>query len=194
MELHLYKLVSSSPINVLCQVWLKLHQWLWRRRWICEKFTNRRTDRRRTPGNLKSSDELKKTNKPKITRMVKNRFRAKVWQLIYILTWWNELFCIFRIISYLYEGMGMALDRGISLTSDNWSYNLSCTLSWESRIYMYISVCLLGLGKLLPLLMGRVDPAFKDIFVDASHQKWLKHCGFALGISIFIICTLRERE
>ena len=105
-------------------------------------------------------DELKKTNKPKITRMVKNRFRAKVWQLIYILTWWNELFCIFRIISYLYK-RGSEWHSGISLTSDNWSYNLSYTLSWE----------LMHLTK-----------------------NWLKHCGFALGISIFIIWTLRERE
>ena len=28
-----------SPKDALCQVWLKLAQWFWRRRWKCEKFT-----------------------------------------------------------------------------------------------------------------------------------------------------------
>ena len=46
MALHLYKLESSSPRDTLCQVWLKLAQWFWRRRWKCEKFTDRRTDGR----------------------------------------------------------------------------------------------------------------------------------------------------
>ena len=31
--LHLNKLESPSPKDALCQVWLKLPQWLWRRRW-----------------------------------------------------------------------------------------------------------------------------------------------------------------
>ena len=44
--LHLNKLESPSPKDALCQVWLKLAQWFWRRRWKCEKFTDRRTDRR----------------------------------------------------------------------------------------------------------------------------------------------------
>ena len=42
--LHLNKLESPSPKDVLCQVWLKLTQWFWRRRWKCEKFTDRQTD------------------------------------------------------------------------------------------------------------------------------------------------------
>ena len=29
--------------NALCQVWLKLVQWFWRRRWKCEKFTTTTT-------------------------------------------------------------------------------------------------------------------------------------------------------
>ena len=37
--LHLNKLESSSHKDALCQVWLKLAQWFWRRRWKCEKFT-----------------------------------------------------------------------------------------------------------------------------------------------------------
>ena len=60
--LHLNKLESPSPKDALCQVWLKLAQWFWRRRWKCKKFTDRRTDRqtdrRRTTGDQKSSLEL----------------------------------------------------------------------------------------------------------------------------------------
>ena len=32
--LHLNKLESPSPKNALCQVWLKLAQWFWRRRFL----------------------------------------------------------------------------------------------------------------------------------------------------------------
>jgi hypothetical protein len=32
--LHLNKLESPSPKNDLCQVWLKLAQWFWRRRFL----------------------------------------------------------------------------------------------------------------------------------------------------------------
>jgi hypothetical protein len=32
--LHLYKLESSLPKDDLCQVWLKLVQWFWRRRFL----------------------------------------------------------------------------------------------------------------------------------------------------------------
>ena len=42
--LYLNKLESPSPRDTLWQVWLKLAQWFWRRRWKCEKFTDRRTD------------------------------------------------------------------------------------------------------------------------------------------------------
>ena len=42
--LHLNKLESPSPEDALCQVWLKLAQWFWRRRWKCEKFIDTRTD------------------------------------------------------------------------------------------------------------------------------------------------------
>ena len=42
--LHLNKFESPSHKDALCQVWLKLAQWFWRRRWKCEKFTDRRTD------------------------------------------------------------------------------------------------------------------------------------------------------
>ena len=44
--LHLNKLESPLPKDALCQVWLKLAQWFWRRRWKYEKFTDGRTDRR----------------------------------------------------------------------------------------------------------------------------------------------------
>ena len=37
--LHLNKLESPLPKDALCQVWLKLAQWFWRRRWKFENFT-----------------------------------------------------------------------------------------------------------------------------------------------------------
>ena len=36
---HLNKLESPSLKEALCQIWLKLAQWFWRRRWKCEKLT-----------------------------------------------------------------------------------------------------------------------------------------------------------
>ena len=45
---HLNKLKSTSPKDALCQVWLKLTHWFWRRRWKCEKSTDGRTDRGQT--------------------------------------------------------------------------------------------------------------------------------------------------
>ena len=44
MVFHLNKLEFPSPRDTLCQVWLKLALWFWRRRWKCEKFTDGRTD------------------------------------------------------------------------------------------------------------------------------------------------------
>ena len=38
LALHLKKLESPSPMDTLCQVWLKLSQWFWRRRFL--KFLN----------------------------------------------------------------------------------------------------------------------------------------------------------
>ena len=54
MALHLNKLESTSPKDTLCQVWLKLALWFWRKRWKCEKFT----DRRWTKSDQKSSFKL----------------------------------------------------------------------------------------------------------------------------------------
>ena len=42
--LHSNKIKSSPPKDALCQVWLKLAQWFWRRRLKCEKFTDRWSD------------------------------------------------------------------------------------------------------------------------------------------------------
>ena len=44
----LNKLESPSPKDALCQVWLKLAHWFWRRRWKCEKFTDGQTDGQKT--------------------------------------------------------------------------------------------------------------------------------------------------
>ena len=46
VAIHLNNLESPSPKDALSQVWLKLAQWFWRRRWKCEKFTDGRTDGR----------------------------------------------------------------------------------------------------------------------------------------------------
>ena len=46
--LHLNKLEFPSPKDALCQVWLKLTQWFWRRRWKCEKLRQCQQQRRTT--------------------------------------------------------------------------------------------------------------------------------------------------
>ena len=43
VALHLNKLESPSHKDDLCQVWLKLAHWFWRRRSKCEKFTTMKT-------------------------------------------------------------------------------------------------------------------------------------------------------
>ena len=58
VALHLKKPEFPVSKNALCQVWLKLAYWFWWRRWACEKFTDGRTDKRRTIGYQKSSLEL----------------------------------------------------------------------------------------------------------------------------------------
>ena len=57
VALYLNKLESPSSKNALCQVWLKLARWFWRRRWKCEKFTTTTTT---TLTWTFGSDELKK--------------------------------------------------------------------------------------------------------------------------------------
>jgi hypothetical protein len=61
--LPLNKLESPWPKDDLCQVWLKLVQWFWRRSWKCkslqtDRWMDGRTDGRRTMGDQKSSFEL----------------------------------------------------------------------------------------------------------------------------------------
>jgi hypothetical protein len=61
--LHLNKLETPLPKDDLCQVWLKLAQWFWRRSRKCKSLqtdgqTVRWTDRRRTTGDQNSSLEL----------------------------------------------------------------------------------------------------------------------------------------
>ena len=38
-----YSFISPTPKDALCQVWLKLTQWFWGKRWKCEKFTTTTT-------------------------------------------------------------------------------------------------------------------------------------------------------
>ena len=72
--LHLNKHESPSPKDAPCQVWLKLAEWFWRRRWNCEKFTTTTTTTTTTDnGQIKfwsekltwafGSGELKSTGK-----------------------------------------------------------------------------------------------------------------------------------
>ena len=48
----LFEIWIPYPKNVLCYIWLKLAQC--RKGWKCEKFTDRRTDRRQTTGDQKN--------------------------------------------------------------------------------------------------------------------------------------------
>jgi hypothetical protein len=53
------KLESPPPKDDLCQVWLKLAQWFWRRSRKCKSLqTEGQTDGRRTKGDQNSSLEL----------------------------------------------------------------------------------------------------------------------------------------
>ena len=45
MVLHMSKLESPLPKDALCQVWLKLTHWFWRRRLICEMYVVGQTDK-----------------------------------------------------------------------------------------------------------------------------------------------------
>ena len=92
VALHLTKLKSPSPRDTLCQVWLKLAQWFWRRRWKCEKFTDRRTDRQTTDDRWLeklpwafTSGELKKTVKrfiiPSTTTLGCIGTKNSIWRL-----------------------------------------------------------------------------------------------------------------
>ena len=63
--LHLNKYESPSPKDALCQVWLKLVWWFWRRRWKCEKFSTMTTDKTNWSEKLTwafGSGELKRRN------------------------------------------------------------------------------------------------------------------------------------
>ena len=69
----LNKLEFSTPKDAPCQVWLKLAEWFWRRRWNCEKFTKTTTTTTTDNGQIKfwsekltwafGSGELKSTGK-----------------------------------------------------------------------------------------------------------------------------------
>ena len=44
VALPLNKFEFPLPKDALCQVYLKLAEWFWRRNWKCEKFTDRQTN------------------------------------------------------------------------------------------------------------------------------------------------------
>ena len=108
--LHYNKLEFPSPKDASCQVWLKLTQWFWRRKWKCEKFTDRRTDRqtdgrtdrRRTTGDQRSSFELK--------RNFKTWWPTNSWKL------WNIGFYSFD------HGGGTVCLRAFALHAEGWMF------------------------------------------------------------------------
>ena len=57
VALSLIKLESPSPGDTSFQVWLNLAQWFWRRRWKCEKFTERWIDRQTAGRTDKQTDD-----------------------------------------------------------------------------------------------------------------------------------------
>ena len=58
VALYFNKLESLSPKDALCQVRSKFTQWIWRRRWKCEKFTDGRTDSRTFHAMITSHDNV----------------------------------------------------------------------------------------------------------------------------------------
>jgi hypothetical protein len=58
---HLYNSESPLPTDDLCQLWLKLAQWFWRRSLKCKSFTDRQTDRQMTD-NRRSEIQLSWAN------------------------------------------------------------------------------------------------------------------------------------
>ena len=99
--LHLNKLESPSPKDALCQVWLKLAQWFWRRRWKCEKFTDGQTDGRTDRQTDDGRQVIRKAHLSFQLRWAKN-YRQKFLPEFYHHALWfilNKFIikCIFRI-------------------------------------------------------------------------------------------------
>jgi hypothetical protein len=53
----LYNTESSLPKDDLCQLWLKLAQWFWRRSWKCKSLTDRHQTDGQTDDGLKAIRE-----------------------------------------------------------------------------------------------------------------------------------------
>ena len=80
VALHLNKLESPPLMDALCQVWLKLAHWFWRRRWKYEKITDRQTDGRTDDG----QKVIRKSHLSFQLRWAKNsRMSLEFW-----LDWW----------------------------------------------------------------------------------------------------------
>ena len=101
--LHLNKLEFPLPKDALCQVWLKLAQWFWRRRWKCEKFTTTTTTTTTTTdkfwsekltwafgsGELKISDWVLMSQH--IMKFIDRNSWKSIWVRIrvYLSIWWS---------------------------------------------------------------------------------------------------------
>ena len=63
--------LKSLSKNVLCQVWLKLATWFWRRRWKCEKLSTTTLPTTTTTKHSKQKSSLTRTeNSEKINKSV----------------------------------------------------------------------------------------------------------------------------
>ena len=68
---HLNKPESHLPKVALCQIWMKLAQWFWRRRWKCEKFKTTTTTTTTTTDNRQRSLRLRWAKKHRFAYTLK---------------------------------------------------------------------------------------------------------------------------
>ena len=91
--LHLSKLEFPSLIDVLCQVLLILAQWLWRRKWKCEKFTIMTTTTTKTTTTDNWQILIRKTNLSLSLwlRWAKNQRKCHTTTYFFINCWYGLL-------------------------------------------------------------------------------------------------------
>ena len=72
VTLYLNKFESLSSKDDLFQVWLNLALWFWKRRWKCEKFTDRRGDGRYAIRKAHLSFQHRRPKIPNMSHFVEN--------------------------------------------------------------------------------------------------------------------------
>ena len=86
------KLGSLPTKDVLCQFWMKLAQWFLRRRWKCEKFSDRQMDRRTA-----RQQAIRKAHLSFQISWAKNQNKDPkpngkwgLYRLLFVLYWWGN--------------------------------------------------------------------------------------------------------